>query len=185
MKPLLIPIKEEEFKQICNIRVKNIMQGMNEYINGILEIKCDLDENRTFENFNLKHEDRFVRFMEKIYEINKESPIVVDFYLKDIEPEGIIIMLNSLAYEDQITLINHVKNIKGDEIYFKIESKELIPFITKLSTRELHFCTVHFTNIPVTIWGNYNLSFPIFCEKLTDLEFYKKIAEDCGIIMIK
>ncbi|MBL4931484.1 hypothetical protein [Clostridium paridis] len=184
MKPLLIPMKEEEFKQVCKIRVKNIMQGMNDYINGILEINHDLGERETFENFNLKYEDRFIKFMEKLYDINKEAPVVVDLYLKDVNPEGIIIMLNSLDYNDQITLINHVKNIKGDEIYFKIDSKELIPFITKLSTRELHFCTIHFTKIPVTIWGNYNLAFPIFCEKLGDLNFYKNIAEEFGIIMV-
>lgn len=185
MYKLLEPVSEKEFSSICTIKIHNILEGMNDYKYGILEVKDPVEEEKTFESYNLKYEDRFINFLEKVYDINKEESVMVDFYLKNIEADGILKMLDVLDYEDRLILINHLKYLKGENIYFKISHKDLMPFITRLSTRELHFCTIYFNKIPLVVWGNYNLSFPIFCKEQQQLDFYRKVAEDYGIFMRK
>ncbi|GAA0179813.1 hypothetical protein SH2C18_26230 [Clostridium sediminicola] len=183
MEKLLKSITIEEFNSIKKISITNIQEGFNNYTHGILDVHDsslsinEQDESsRLIYNNNLKYENRFINFMKKIYTINKKKPIIVDFYLNNIDNEGILRVLSHLEHDDKLTFINHVRNIKTHSVYFLIEDKELIPFMTRLSTRELHFCTFHFTEKPITIWGNYNLSFPVFFKNNEDVNFYDSIA---------
>ena len=52
-----------------------------------------------------------------------------------------------------------------NDMFFEISDKKYIKLLTKLCTRELFFITFYFTKGPVTIWGNYNLKFPLFYDK--------------------
>lgn len=185
MEMLLKPITSEEFNSIKKISMTNILEGFDNYIHGILDVHdrslslTEIDESsHSVEQYNLKYEDRFINFMKNIYTINKEKPIMVDFYINNIDNEGILRVLSHLEYDDKLTFINHIRNIKTDSVYFLLEYEELIPFITRLSTRELHFCTFHFTDKPITIWGNYNLSFPVFFKDDKDISFYDHIARE-------
>ena len=53
--------------------------------------------------------------------------------------------------------------------------QKLIPFLVRLSTREIFFITFYFNKIPITIWGNYNMEFPCFFENEKDMNFYKNL----------
>ena len=67
--------------------------------------------------------------------------------------------------------------LNHDEPYYKVTDKSLIPFLARLNTREVFFVTFYFTKKPLTVWGNYNMTFSCFTENKEDLEFYKKIAK--------
>ncbi len=73
--------------------------------------------------------------------------------------------------------------LQGDTIYFRL-TKDIIPFITRLSTREVLFCTVYFTKYPFTIWGNYNKKFPCFYKADKVLDLYTDIAKECDVEVI-
>ncbi|MCY6354933.1 hypothetical protein [Clostridium sp. ZS2-4] len=190
MEKLLKPITVEEFSSIRKIEINNIDEGFENYTHGVLDphkkglTLAEANELLgSVEKYNLKYEDRFINFMKKIYNLNKNKPIIVDFYLKDIDNAGILRILNYLDYDDKLTLINHVRKINTDSAYFLLDNEELIPFITKLSTRELHFCTVHFTEIPLTVWGNYQLSFPVFFREHEDVKLYENIARENNLFI--
>lgn len=183
MEKLLKPITIEEFNSIKKIEINNIDEGFKNYTHGVLDTHnkgLTLAEANKFlgslEKYNLKYEERFINFMKKIYKFNKNKPTIVDFYLKNIDNAGILRILNYLDYDDKLIFINHVRNLNTDSVYFLLDNEELIPFITKLSTRELHFCTVHFTEMPLTVWGNYELSFPVFFREHKDVKLYENMA---------
>ena len=73
-------------------------------------------------------------------------------------------------------LINNI-NIKNDSVYYKVDNQKLIPFLVRLSTREIFFITFYFNKIPITIWGNYNMTFPCFTDTDENLDLYKELAK--------
>ncbi len=190
MEKLLKAITIEEFNSIRKIEINNINEGFEKYTHGVLGTHnhgLTLGEVNEFlgclEKYNLRYEEKFINFMKKIYNLNKNKPIIVDFYLKNIDNAGILRILNYLDYDDKLIFINHIRNLNTDSVYFLLDNEELIPFITKLSTRELHFCTVHFTEIPITVWGNYQLSFPVFFREDKDVKLYENTARENNLFI--
>jgi hypothetical protein len=170
----LKPISYEEFSILSKIRFSNINDGFSKYINGILEI----DDNQLSD---LKGEEKYINFVKEVYRNNKSKPIIMDFYLKNIDEEGILRILEGLDYEDKLILLKQLRNENKETVYFKIENEEILPFVTRLSTRELLFCTIHFLEKPLTLWGNYNLKFPVFFKNSEDISFYDRIARENGL----
>jgi hypothetical protein len=183
---LLIPISKETFKEKSKISFSRIDFGFNKYTSGILAVPEDNLNctNKTEKlNFIIQNENKYIEFIKKVYLINKNNPVMIDFYLKDISNEGILKILDNLDYDDKLVFLNHIRYLNKEAVYFYIDNENLLPFLTRLSTRELLFCTIHFTNIPITIWGNYNLNFPLFFENVEKLEFYDKLAKTCGLLI--
>jgi hypothetical protein len=190
MGKLLRPITAEQFNIIRKTKFSNIEEGFERYPNGILDIHEQAltmeeseDTSYSVENYNLKHEEPFINFMKSVYNINKDEAVVIDFYLKDIDSIGILRILNYLDYKDKLILLDNLKNLDTKSIYFIVEEEALIPFITRLSTRELLFCTIHFNAMPITIWGNYKLAFPMFFKDYKDIELYKNIAKENNLFI--
>jgi hypothetical protein len=190
MAKLLKPITAEQFNMIRKIKFNNIEEGFARYHNGILDIHEQAlsmeeseDASYSVENYNLKHEECFINFMKSVYDSNKDEAVVIDFYLKDIDSIGILRILNYLDYNDKLILLDNLKKLDNKSVYFLVEDADLIPFITKLSTRELLFCTFHFTAVPITIWGNYKLTFPMFFKDSKDIDFYKNIAKENNLFI--
>lgn len=169
MSQILKSISEEEFKKRVNIRFNNILDGFDKYSNGLLEHRD------TSESFEEKEED-FISFFKEALKFNK-GKIIVDFYIKNLEDESKEKLLGGLGEKDKEILIRNINNREIKSVYFELENEELISFITRLNTRELFFCTVYFTENPMTIWGNYNLSFPMFFKEKYILETYKGLAK--------
>ena len=149
MNEILIPISNKEFKEKVTIRFNSINDGFNNY------------NNKTIEG----NEEAFISFLQEAFELNGEDNSYVDFYY------------NVLNDEDKILLEEFEKNYHEKNIYFKL-TKESIPFITRLSTREILFSTIYFTKYPCTIWGNYNKSFPIFYHDNNDIQQYLNIKNE-------
>lgn len=164
---LLEPISENEFNRLVDIRFSNISEGFSRYINGILELK---------DNDNIHKEDEFIKFISDAFERNNKE-VIVDFYLKNLKPEELKNLIKALNEEDKKIFEDYFKDMAKESIYFRVKSKSLIPFITRLSTQELLFSTFYFLKIPMTLWGNFNFKFPIFTKSKEELDFYKALLK--------
>ena len=168
-------IDEEEFKKCVHIRFNNISNGFNNYSNGILEAE---------QNISIEEaEGRIIRFFERILELNGEENSFIDFYYGQLSKEDKKRLKELLTTED-LEFINAIEHCKFEEsIYFYL-SKEMIPFITRLCTREVLFSTFYFTKIPCTIWGNYSIKFPCFFKDEHGMKSYIELSEECGLHII-
>lgn len=169
MSQILKSISEDEFKNKIKIRFNNILDGFDRYSNGLLEYNGNSD------SFKIK-EDCFINFFNEALVLNKGKAII-DLYIKNLEDESLNRLLEGLDERDKNILIENVNKQEIKSVYFQLDNKELMSFITRLNTRELFFCTIYFIEKPMTIWGNYNLSFPMFFEENNMLEIYIDLAK--------
>jgi len=148
MEKLLYPINKEVFKKSVKIRFDNINEGFESFNHEILEIK---------------NEDELIQYIENLYDENGFDNFYVDLYLNRIDKNNENQFINMLCEEDKNTYESVKKEYDNSTVYYKID-KSLIPFITRLSTREVLFTTIYLTKNNKTIWGNYDMKFPIFYE---------------------
>lgn len=148
MEKLLYPINEEIFKKNVKIRFDNINDGLERFNHEILEIK---------------NENELIQYIENLYDENGFDNFYVDLYLNRIDKNNENQFIDMLCEEDKSTYENVKKEYDNSTVYYKID-KSLIPFITRLSTREVLFTTIYLTKNNKTIWGNYDMKFPIFYE---------------------
>lgn len=168
---MLIPISEKEFKEKVKIKFNNVSEGFNRYDNKILEVSND----KFFEANMLK-------FLEEAVELNGIDNSYVDFYYNILSEDDKNNFKKMLDYEDKDFIRNFEKNNNDSGIYFKL-SKECIPFINRLNSREILFSTIYFTKESLTIWGNYNKKFPVFYLETTVLHKYEELAKKYNIIL--
>ncbi|WP_034429698.1 hypothetical protein, partial [Caldisalinibacter kiritimatiensis] len=135
----------------------------------------------SFEEHNLKYEDRFVKFMKTVYKVNKSQPVAVEFYLNELSNIDLLNILSCLDYKDKLLFIDQIRYLKNDSFLFLVDDEEIISFLTRLSTRELIFATFHFIQVPVSICGSFDLSFPIFFADSNGLNIYEDIARKCSL----
>jgi len=148
MKRLLYPITDEVFKQNVKIHFDNINEGFSRFKHDMLEEKT---------------EDELIEYMLNAYDENGFDNFYIDLYLNRIDETNEDKFINMLCNEDKKTYEIIKKEYDTSTIYYKID-KSLIPFITRLNTREILFTTIYLTKFPKTIWGNYNMKFPVFYE---------------------
>lgn len=182
MSNILKPLIKEEFNILSKIKFNNINEGFENYTSGILSVEESKD-GEDFKDYNLKYESKFINFVKEAFILNNRKPILIDFYLKDLESESILKILDLLDYDDKLIFIDNLKALKEDTIYFLVEEEGLIPFLTRLSTREIFFITMYFTGVPLALWGNYNLSFPMFFKGERDLNLYLNIAKNNRLLI--
>lgn len=169
---MLIPINEKEFKERIKIKFNNISEGFSRYSNKTLEACND--------NF---FEANMIKFLEEAMELNGVDNSYVDFYyniLSESDKNNFKEMLDS---EDKKFIRNFEKVNKDSGIYFKL-SKDFIPFINKLNSREILFSTIYFTKEPLTIWGNYNKKFPVFYLESKVLYKYEELAKKYNLLLV-
>ncbi|WP_346934722.1 hypothetical protein [Clostridium sp.] len=172
MNNLLYPVSKEDFKKLVDIRFDNINEGFNNFKSAMLESET-LEE----------AEKNITKFMEEAIILNGEDNSYVDLYFSTLEKEDKERLIGLLEEKDK-EIMERIKEIlQEDTIYFRL-TREIIPFITRLSTREVLFCTVYFTNYPITIWGNYNKKFPCFYRDDKILDLYNDIAKECNVEII-
>ena len=165
MNELLIPISNQEFNSMVNIRFKNILDGFN------------LFKNFTIEADNIEDgENKLIKFIETIFEKNNNEGFV-DFYINKLSPEDKEKLISLISKEDRELLKSHLSLQPNNGVYYKLINKDLIPFLTRLNTRELFFVTFYFSNKPITIWGNYNMKFPCFFNSEEDFDFYYDLSK--------
>lgn len=172
MNNLLYPVSKEEFKKLVDIRFDSINEGFNNFKSAMLESET-LEE----------AEKNIIKFMEEAIILNGEDNSYVDLYFSTLEREDKEKLIGLLEEKDKEIMENIKDILQEDTIYFRL-TKDIIPFITRLSTREVLFCTVYFTNYPITIWGNYNKKFPCFYRDDKVLDLYNDIAKECNVEII-
>lgn len=155
MSNLITPISNEDFNNIINIKFNNIIDGFNSFSNTYME-------------FN--NENKFIKALDHIFDIN-EGKLIIDFYKHKLDSNSINIIIKSLDPQDKKLFLDFFNLTTLDTNYYLVNSKKIIPLITKLNTREIFFISYYFFNIPITIWGNYNLKFPCFFENM-HMNFY-------------
>ena len=148
MDRLLYPVSEEAFKQNVKVYFENINEGFSKFKHAMLEDKS---------------EDELIDYMENAYDENGFDNFYIDLYLNRIDESNENKFLELLTEDDKLTY-KHIKDqYDSSTVYYKID-KSIIPFITRLSTREVLFCTVYLAKENKTIWGNYDMKFPVFYE---------------------
>ena len=159
MNNTIIPITLDDFNKNVVIKFNNILDGLDAFQNFMLEPK----------NISLGEEE-IINYILKVFEINNSS-CYIDFYINKLSSEERDNLMNLVPIEDK-NLLKSIFEINPLSNYFKVENKDLIPFLARLSTRENFFITFYFTQTPITIWSNYGLKFPCFCLNKKDLDFY-------------
>lgn len=146
MDRLLYPVSEEVFKRNVRIYFDNINEGFSKFKHDIIEDK---------------NEDELIEYIQNAYDENGFDNFYIDLYLNRIDKDNENKFLELLIDEDKITYKNIKSQYDINTVYYKVD-KSLIPFLTRLSTREVLFCTIYLTKTNQTIWGNYNMKFPVF-----------------------
>ncbi|WP_346928138.1 hypothetical protein [Clostridium sp.] len=172
MNNLLYPVDKENFKELVKIRFNNINEGFNNFKSAMLESET-LEE----------AEKNIIKFMEEAIILNGEDNSYVDLYFSTLEKEDKERLIGLLEEKDKETMESIKDILDKDTIYFRL-TKDIIPFITRLSTREVLFCTIYFTKYPLTIWGNYNKKFPCFFNDDKILGLYSDISKSYSIKII-
>lgn len=159
----LIPISSKDFKENVSIEFNNILEGLDNYLN--FEIKGT--------NLN-KSENNIIDFITEVFKLNNNEGFV-DFYLNNLDNSSKENLINMCCPNDKEIILEHI-NLNHKEPYYKLTDSSLIPFLVRLNTGEVFFVTFYFTKIPLTIWGNYNMTFPCFTDKDENFNYYKKLA---------
>ena len=171
---MLISICDKEFKDNVNIRFNNISEGFNRFKSSILR-ENEYSKEESFE-------EKVINFTMEAFRLNGEENSYVDFYYNELEDEAKIRLEELLNEKDKEFLCKFKNGNKGTGIYFRL-TEESIPFITRLNTMEILFCTIYFVKEACTIWGNYNKSFPILYENDEVIDKYKIIAEKSNLVV--
>ncbi|MDU5107952.1 hypothetical protein, partial [Clostridium sp.] len=154
---------------IINIRFNNILDGFDNY--KYIELSPINNERLDKEN-----EENFIKALEEFYDLN-EGNLIIDFYKNKLNYESINFIKNNLSIEDNILFEEVINEVNDNDTYYKVNNKIYIKLLTKLCTRELFFITFYFYKYPITIWGNYNLRFPLFYNDIENISKYIKIAQ--------
>lgn len=165
------PLSLSEFKLLVSIQFDNILDGFDNYINSNLTSTSSIP---------LEKDLDFINFIQRLFELNNNE-VILDFFINRLSNDDFNNLRNLLSQEDKLILDSLSEYKNSNTVYFKITDKNLIPFFTRLSTHEIFFCTMYFNNLDITIWGNYNYTFPCFFNNEDNLNTTKKIASEYNL----
>lgn len=157
---------EENLQEIIRrqgIYLENINIGFSDYENLILSGNAG----------NLKE------FMHKALSLN-ENEAYADFYYSRLTEK------EKKDFEDALTVSEklYFQEFKDrHEIYYPL-NHELLEFLLGITIREVLFSTFYFCKVPATVWGNYDLKFPMFFKDKEQKELYIQLAEENGLSAI-
>lgn len=160
----VVPITEREFKESITVRFNNILEGLDKFPNGILTVG------------DKGNSDNITKYLEELFVLNNNQ-VIVDFYLKRLTSDEIYNLMAKLNNKEQEVLNMFLNEIDFSTVYFKILDKNLIEFFSNLSIKELFFTTFYYSNLEITIWGNYELKFPVFASKREYLDNMRDLME--------
>ncbi|MEG2892130.1 MAG: hypothetical protein RR840_02100 [Clostridium sp.] len=144
----IISVDKNEINKLGLLIINNIEEGCNDYYSRVIKTSNKING-----------EDVYLEFFKSLFNVYCNEGFYVDFYINNLTNDEINSIRELLDQSDKDTFNSLIsENFKG--IYFKVSSLELVEFFVRLSTRELFF--ISFYTKDFTIWGNYDLSFPIF-----------------------
>lgn len=160
-------LEKKDFEKIIKIKFNNILEGLDKY---------EHIELTSSKNSIVDIESEFINIIESFFDLN-DGKLIIDFYKKNLNEESIEYIKRNLDFED-IKIFDELFDFCDNEnIYYSIKSKKYLRLLIKLNTRELFFITFYFYKYPITIWGNYNLKFPMFYDKNSSIKNYINILD--------
>jgi hypothetical protein len=183
------PINKEEFDELIEIKViDSVDEGFETYVSGILDVRESAPTEEelgsipfgVIEDYNILYEERFIQFIRRVQDENRGERNFVDCYLKEAHSGGLLTALELLDYKDKLVFLELLRKGIDDNPYLELNDK-IVELMLKLSTREILFTTMFYRERPITIWGNYDMAFPVFFKSEEDKEYYSEIARECGL----
>lgn len=169
---MLISVNENDFKEKVNIRFNNITEGINRF------------ESKTLESDNsYDFEKSIIAFLQEAVILNGVENSYVDFYYNVLGEDDKKRFKELLNCEDKEFIKKFEYENSEDGVYYNL-TLESIPFIARITAREVLFSTIYFTKEPFTIWGNYNEKFPVFYNEKDIYDKYNNIAKGFGLKII-
>lgn len=101
--------------------------------------------------------------------------VYVDFYYASLTQEEKSSFRHALKEEEK-EVLNKLE-ISEDAIYYLID-ESMLDFFFRITIDELLFSTFYFTNLKVSVWGNYNMNWPIFAQDEESLEWCRNLCYD-------
>lgn len=169
---MLIKISENDFKNNVQIRFNNITEGINRF------------ESKTLESDNsFDFEKSMISFLEEAVKLNGVENSYVDFYYNILEEDEKIRLKELINNVDKEFIRKFENENSMSGVYFNL-TLESIPFITRITSKEVLFSTIYFVKKPFTIWGNYNQKFPVFYKEKVICDEYVKLAKKFNLNII-
>lgn len=159
---MIKPITKESLLEQGVLFVASVREGLEQYDSAILKA------NNSKEWFD---------FFREVYNVNGNTAYG-DFYYATLSEEQRVHFHSELEEKEQDCLESFI--FDKDGLYYALTEVEL-EFLLGITIREWLFSTFYFTYKKITIWGNYKMEFPIFCEDKKVLDFYIEIAKKCGL----
>lgn len=161
------------FMNKVEVRPNNILEGFNNYNNAIITTELSIN--------NKEVEDRFIRFLREIFELNKDS--IVDYYGNTLNDDEFSRMIDTLSEDEKGILINIREKSNNDNIYFEVDNTNFLDVLIKLSVRGILFSTFYIINDKVTIWSNYDYKFVMFFQDKNIIDHYEELAKKYKLVI--
>ena len=155
-------MSKEEFMRLYCLCAETVKEAFEKYEAAI--IRADGKE-------------KMSAFFERVLSENKDAAYA-DFYYPVLPEEEKQIFCFGLDSR-QLAVLGKMETDKG-HIYYRLDG-EIMKFLLEVTVREWLFSTFYFAHKKVTIWGNYKMEFPIFCEDKAILDHYTELAKECGL----
>lgn len=168
----LLELSKEDFNKQVIIQFDNIMDGFNNYENNLITPKSTRDLEGC--------EKDITSFIKSLYKLNGNN-LIIDFYFSKLSEDEFERLYSSLNVEDKSILMDIKSSNSFKSNYFLVKNEEIIEFLVRLCTKELFFITFYFTKHPLTLWGNYDLKFPMFYNNKEDIEMYLSLIEEYNL----
>ena len=106
--------------------------------------------------------DEYLHWLRKLALKSRETGCFADFYfgrINDDERASVLSHLSDSSREYIASL-----DIGFDDLYYQLDGPDDpgLAILADLSARELLFSTFYFTRPRCTVWGNYDLKYPVF-----------------------
>lgn len=118
------------------------------------------------------------RFFRKIWSLSPGF-FYADFYypiLKQDQKRRFEQGLNQI----ELKILAEFETDKG-QVFFPVDQEETLRFLFEITARNWLFSTFYIGDRETMIWGNYDLSFPVFCRSGQVLEEYIELGKKCGL----
>lgn len=156
------PVKKEEMVRQGCLYARTAQEAFEQYHSAVLETG---------------DKEAMLAFLHRVLEWNG-GELYADFYYPALTQAQKASFLEGLDEEQKKVLEEFETEPEG--IYYPVEERHL-DFLFDITASEWLFSSFYGGKKKILIWGNYGLSFPVFCEEDETLRAYLELAEEYGL----
>lgn len=101
--------------------------------------------------------------IKRLQELNGIENSYVDFYYGKLTKEEKLNLIEGLGLNDFFLQILEKYEKLDDVVFLKLDD-DILDLTVQLNAKEILFSTYYFCKYPCTVWGNYDLKYPVFTE---------------------